>query len=237
MSQNTGGLKEEWSSVVEDALNRLIPVYRRMNTVMSFGRDSGWRKKGILSAFGASSKVLDAGCGPGDMTETYISQFQSRAKVVYLFDALPSMLSVAREKLGRERTAAVRGVFEHMPFRSESFDGIMMGFSFRDAIDMREALGELNRILRESGKLLIVDISKPDNRVIRKAISFYWRYLVPFIAIIVAGKYWRYYKVLYATYRRLPTNSELKSMVEEYFSKVEIHTEMLGGLIILIASK
>jgi len=51
----SGGLGEDWGEVVEGALSRLIPVYDRMNRVMSFGRDLEWRLKGIRAAFGGGS--------------------------------------------------------------------------------------------------------------------------------------------------------------------------------------
>lgn len=228
-----GGLGEDWSKVVEEALSTLIPVYDRMNRVMSFGRDVEWRLKGITKAFRGDEKVLDAGCGPGVMTEVW-SKLYPNSKPV-LLDALTEMLGAATVRVAGKTMGGVRAVFEAMPFKDSVFDGVMMGFSFRDSRDMREALSELSRITKSGGKLLIVDIAKPDNPLLRWIIGVYWRIIVPFVAFFAAGPYWKHYRVLYTTYRRLPKNSELKALVSEYYGEVEVETHMGGGQIILVA--
>lgn len=227
------GLAEDWDKVVPQALGSLIPVYDRMNSVMSMGKDRRWRETGIRLAVREDDFVLDAGCGPGVMTEEATAIYKSLRPLLY--DSLYTMLEAARSRVASVSSGSVRGVFESMPFSSDVFDTVMMGYSFRDARDMRAALAEISRVLRDGGRLLIVDIAKPDSRAIRLSIGFYWRVVVPFLALLVAGKYWRKYSVLYITYKRLPTNSQLKALVAEYFEKVTVHTQMLGGSIILVA--
>lgn len=230
---NRGGLAEDWQHVVEGSLSRLIPVYDKMNRVMSFGKDLEWRLKGILEAFSGNERVLDAGCGPGVMTEVW-ARIHPNSKPV-LLDALAEMLGAAKLRVSGKGLGFVRGVFEALPFKDECFDGVMMGFSFRDARDMRAALAELSRVTKRGGKLLIVDIAKPDNPLLRWIIGVYWRLLVPLAAFLVARRYWRNYLVLYTTYRRLPKNSDLKALVAEYYEEVTAKTDMGGGQIILIA--
>lgn len=229
------GLAEDWDRVVLQALNSLIPVYDRMNSVMSMGKDKRWREAGIRLAIREGDFVLDAGCGPGVMTEVLASVHRNVKSLLY--DSLFSMLEAARSRVAGVSSGAVRGVFETMPFSSGVFDAVMMGYSFRDARDMRAALEEISRVIRDGGRMLIVDIAKPDNRLIRLSVGFYWRVVVPFLALLVARKYWRKYSVLYITYRRLPTNSQLRALVGEYFESVTVYTQMLGGSLILIAER
>jgi len=229
----SGGLGEDWSKVVEEALSKLIPVYDRMNRVMSFGRDLEWRVKGIMSAFKGDGFVLDAGCGPGVMSEAW-SSVHTKSKPI-LLDALAEMLNAAAKRVDGKVAGSVRGVFEALPFKDSCFDGVMMGFSFRDAKDMRAALAELSRVTKEGGTLLIVDISKPDNPVARWIIGLYWRLIVPAVALVVAKGYWKHYRVLHTTYRRLPKNSDLRRLVAQYYEDVSIETHMAGGQIILVA--
>jgi demethylmenaquinone methyltransferase/2-methoxy-6-polyprenyl-1,4-benzoquinol methylase len=230
-----GGLGDQWSEIVEVALDSLIPVYDKMNSVMSFGKDLFWRERGIRKALNGSEKLLDAGCGPGVMTEVATTIFPSLKPV--MLDALGSMLGHASIRTLGKNSGLVRGVFERLPFKDKQFDAVMMGFSFRDAQNMRQALFEISRVLKENGKLLIVDISKPDSSFARTLIGFYWHFLVPMAAYFVANKYWRHYKVLYTTYKKLPRNFELKRMILEFFDELETETKMMGGLIILVAKK
>jgi demethylmenaquinone methyltransferase/2-methoxy-6-polyprenyl-1,4-benzoquinol methylase len=230
-----GGLGEEWSQIVEVALDSLIPVYDKMNAVMSFGKDLFWREKGVRKTLNGSEKLLDAGCGPGVMTEVVTKIFPELKPV--MLDALSSMLNRASKRTSGKNGGLVRGIFEKLPFKDGQFEAVIMGFSFRDAQNMRQALSELNRVLKENGRLLIVDISKPDNRIARALIGFYWHFLVPIMAYFITNKYWKHYKALYITYKKLPRNFELKHMVREFFDEVEIETKMMGGLIILVAKK
>lgn len=220
---------------MEVALNSLIPVYDKMNSAMSFGKDVEWRRIGLGKVLHDNARVLDAGCGPGVMTETAVKQ-SGRGSFV-MMDALPSMLEAARRRVGDSQSGMVRGVFEKMPFKNDLFDAVVMGFSFRDARDMPQALAETARATAADGSLLIVDISKPDSLIPRLAIGFYWRVIVPLIAIAVARKYWRNYGVLKITYRKLPTNSKLVSLVGNYFEEVSYETKMMGGLIILVGKR
>jgi len=91
-----GGLGNSWRKVVEEALGSLVPVYDKMNKVMSFGKDIEWRKTGIKIAFKGGERILDAGCGPGVMAEV-LKQVYPDAKLV-LMDALWVMLETAKKK-------------------------------------------------------------------------------------------------------------------------------------------
>jgi demethylmenaquinone methyltransferase/2-methoxy-6-polyprenyl-1,4-benzoquinol methylase len=230
-----GGLGDSWRKVVEEALGSLVPVYDKMNKVMSFGKDIEWRKTGIKIAFKGGERILDAGCGPGVMAEV-LKQVYPDAKLV-LMDALWVMLETAKKRTRGFAQDYVRAVFEKLPFKDQSFDGIMMGFSFRDSKDMESALDELARVLSPQGVLLIVDISKPDNVVARALIGFYWHYLVPVMAMLFAPRFWKHYKVLHTTYTKLPKNSQLKALVQKRFEEVHMITRMMGGLLILVARK
>jgi demethylmenaquinone methyltransferase/2-methoxy-6-polyprenyl-1,4-benzoquinol methylase len=229
----SGGLKEDWAEVVEDALSKLVPTYDRMNRVMSFGMDIKWRVRGISVAFKGTETVLDAGCGPGVMTEVW-SAMHPTSKPIML-DALREMLEASSARVGDKCSGSVRGVFEALPFKDSCFDGVMMGFSFRDARDMRAALAELSRVTKTGGALLIVDIAKPDNPLMRWLIGIYWMLIVPLAAIFFAGSRWRHYRVLYTTYKRLPKNSDLRTLIGQYYADVWVETHMSGGQIILVA--
>ena len=129
------------------------------------------------------------------------------------------------------------GIFEYLPFRDSTFDAILCGYSLRDAIHLKEAIGEFYRILRPSGKLLIVDLGKPDEAILDSLVSIYLRYVLGFLAFTVAGSRGLGFRALYGTYKRWPKNSELKKMLEEEFSEVHFRKCMLGGAVIIAAIK
>lgn len=231
------GLGNDWSRTM-DALWSLISVYDLMNHIMSLGRDIALRKEGILSAV-EGGEVLDAGCGPGTMTKLVLNTKHIRNCEVTLVDASRSMLLTAKTRLFEERNkiSLETAIMEHLPFRNEVFDAVVCGFSLRDAVNMEKALSELFRVLKERGRLLIVDLGKPDNRVMRFMIGVYWRFWVPFVARLVLGKRGKFYSALFTTYRLYPKNSKLQKLIEQHTQKVTLQKRMLGGAVMLTGEK
>jgi demethylmenaquinone methyltransferase/2-methoxy-6-polyprenyl-1,4-benzoquinol methylase len=131
----------------------------------------------------------------------------------------------------------VSGVFEYLSFKDNTFDAVMCGYSFRDAISMRTAIAEFHRVLKDNGRLIIVDIGKPDNAFNRAGVSFYLKFIMGILAFLVAGSMGLKFRAIYGTYKRLPRNAEMKLMLREKFSKVEFETRMMGGAIVVAAYK
>jgi len=231
------GLKEDWS-LVEKTLEEIVPVYDKTNRYISLGTDLKLRKRGIellLTEFGTEDfSLMDLGCGTGTMTRMFQECAKSNDKVT-LVDALPSMLKVARRRVGQD---GVLGVYEALPFRTAVLDAAMSGFSIRDAKDLKAALEQINRLLKPNGKFLIVDLSKPDSPMKSGLISIYWRIFAPLIAFFSVGKLGWKFAALSKTYSRLPKTSEFIRMAETGgFEIVRCEFSMMGGAGVLLLSK
>ena len=231
------GLKEDWS-LVEETLEEIVPVYDKTNRYISLGTDLKLRKRGIellLTEFGTEDfSLVDLGCGTGAMTRLFQASAKSNDRVT-LVDALPSMLKVARQRVGQE---GVLGVYEALPFRTAVVDAVMSGFSIRDAKDLKAALEQINRLLKPNGRFLIVDLSKPDSPVRSGLISIYWRIFAPLIASLSVGKLGWKFAALSKTYRRLPKISEFIHLAEAGgFEITRSEFSMLGGVSVLLLSK
>ncbi|MEM4312212.1 MAG: class I SAM-dependent methyltransferase [Nitrososphaerales archaeon] len=227
------GLKEDWFEVV-DALGKIIPSYNLMNRIISLGQDIRLRKYGIGRALKPKDFVLDAGCGPGTMSEILRSMIKWEGDLV-LMDSLRTMLKVSKEKFKKE--LSINAIFEYLPFMNETFDLVMCGFSFRDSLDMDSTLKEIQRILKPKGRFLLVDLGKPDNTILRFFAGVYLRYFVPFMAFLILGKKGFIYSSLYKTYKRYPTKKELRRILQKYFHPIFFLEKMLGGAIVALYEK
>jgi demethylmenaquinone methyltransferase/2-methoxy-6-polyprenyl-1,4-benzoquinol methylase len=177
----------------------------------------------------SGNAVLDAGSGYGNMSRVALAEAKGNASLV-MYDPIPEMLANARNFIGEGGRAALSsGVFEYMPFRGEVFDVVMCGYSLRDAIQLRQAITEMHRVLKAGGRLIIVDLGKPDGTVQRAFVSAYLRYFL--------GIFPTLFRTLYGTYLRWPKNSELEGMLKALFSKVEFENRMMGGAVIIAAYK
>jgi demethylmenaquinone methyltransferase / 2-methoxy-6-polyprenyl-1,4-benzoquinol methylase len=225
-----------WSEVIE-ALRFVIPVYDKVNRTISLGNDMKFRLKGIHGRVSPGNLLLDAGSGYGNMSRLALKETNGAAKII-MYDPITEMLSNAKRLFAPPCEFTVSsGVFEHMPFRSDIFDAVLCGYSLRDAIQLRQAVSEMYRVLKHGGRLIIVDLGKPDNPLIETCVSFYLRYILNILAFAVAGRIGLKFQALYGTYRRWPKNSELKSLLKEYFHRVDFDTRLLGGAVIVAAYK
>lgn len=216
-----------WPEVME-ALEQVIPVYDRVNRFISAGRACRHRSAGVAGRLRAGDDVLDAGSGFGNMSGAALAERGDISLV--LCDPLMPML----RRAGGRRAC---GVFESMPFGDGSFDAAMCGYSLRDAVDLRSAVAELHRVLRPGGRLVVVDLGKPDNALVRAGVAAYLRLAVPLIGLAAGGRRGLRFGELYGTFRRWPTVSGLEAVLKERFSRVEMGTDLMGGAVIACAHK
>ncbi|MEM3613765.1 MAG: class I SAM-dependent methyltransferase [Nitrososphaerales archaeon] len=229
------GLGLFWHKI-EDALKSLIPVYDKVNRVISLGQDIRFRRLGVIKAIrGEDLIVLDAGCGPGTLTDLILKQ-TDYIKQIILLDPIRAMLNQSKRRLNDERTYFVQAVFEYLPFKNEVFDAVVSAFALRDAFDLSSAISEISRVVKTvGGRLLIVDLGKPENMLLQAAIGVYWRIFAPLLALAYIGRYGSIYRLLYLTYVKLPTNPALKRLIKRFFKYVDLEEKLVGGVVILIA--
>jgi ubiquinone/menaquinone biosynthesis C-methylase UbiE len=148
------------------------------------------------------------------------------------------LLRAAKTSLGGNFHPVV-GVAEYIPFHDESVAGLITCFSLRDVRDLRKSISEFARVVQKKGHLEIVDIGKPDGPFLRRLVGVYISRVMPIMARFSIGRRARKnpFRMIIPTFRRLPTNSDLKHSVEAGFGSSELHEFMLGGLIILDAER
>jgi len=227
------GLGSYWHEIIE-VLRTIIPVYDQVNRAISLGKDAEYREHGIRNRVEKGNLVLDAGSGYGNMSKEALRQCGDLQ--IAMLDPIQEMLAKAKTEF-HGKNLLISGVFEYLPFRDNTFDAVMCGYSFRDAISMRTAVAEFHRVLKDNGRLIIVDIGKPDNAFNRTGVSFYLKFIMGILAFLVAGSMGLKFRAIYGTYKRLPRNAEMKLMLKEKFSKVEFETRMMGGAIVVAAYK
>ena len=228
------GLGSYWGEVL-DVLRDIIPVYDKVNSSISFGKDVEHRTRAIKGRIKDGDKVLDAGSGFGNMSKTALNITNGDSEIM-LYDPLLPMLKNTN-KLFRDKPETMCGVFEHIPFKDEQFDVALSGYSLRDAISLKTAISEIHRILKKDGKWIIVDLGKPDDSIARFGVSFYLKIILPIIAYRAGGKLGLKFATLYGTYKLWPKNKKLEAMLLEKFSKVEFEKDLMGGAIMVAAYK
>ena len=228
------GLGSYWAEVI-DVLKDIIPVYDKVNSFISLGKDTQHRNQAITGRIKKGDMVLDAGSGFGNMSKTAASIVDNDLKII-LYDPLIPMLKNT-DRLFDKKLDSACGVFEHVPFQDNEFDMVLSGYSLRDAISLKTAISEMHRVLKNDGRWIIVDLGKPDEAIIRFGVSCYLRLFLPIIAFIAGGRLGLKFATLYGTYKLWPQNKKLESLLLEKFSRVEFDKDLMGGAIMVAAYK
>ena len=101
-----------------------------------------------------SSKILDLGCGTGELLKILEDRFPSSELTG--IDLTEEMLAVAKQKLS-DNVELLLGSATNLPFDSESFDWVIMSNVIGHLSDKKIALKETHRVLKNPGKIVITD--------------------------------------------------------------------------------
>ena len=229
--------KSYWNEVIS-VLRSVIPVYNKVNKIISLGKDEKFRINGIKNNVFPNDLILDAGSGFGNMSLATLEILHNQVNIV-MYDPIFEMLLESKRNNSKfyDKLFLSSGIFESLPFRNDCFDVVMCGYSLRDAINLEIAISEIHRVLKNGGRFIIIDLGKPNNRLIRLGVSFYLKYFLSIFAFVVAGKNGLKFKTLYGTFLKWPKNENLKNMLLKKFTKVEFITKLMGASIIVSAYK
>jgi demethylmenaquinone methyltransferase/2-methoxy-6-polyprenyl-1,4-benzoquinol methylase len=156
--------------------------YDLTNTVLSFGQDRGWRRATRTAlALRPGERVLDVGAGTGVSTE------ELGRSGAY---AVGADLSIGMLQAGRRARPAVpllAGDALKLPFPDGAFDAVTISFALRNVTDVDGALGELARVTRPGGRLVVCEFSHPTNAAFRSVYLTYLMGSLPAVARKVAS--------------------------------------------------
>jgi demethylmenaquinone methyltransferase/2-methoxy-6-polyprenyl-1,4-benzoquinol methylase len=207
---------KEKKKYVTAMFNDIAERYDLLNHLLSLGIDYYWRYRAIgLMRIKKEHLVLDLASGTGDLAIATVKK--SGAKVVGL-DIAHKMLTAGFEKIRRkgleDKISFVCGDGEKMPFREKSFDRAMIAFGIRNMGDMPAALGELFRVLKENGKLMILEFSLPSFPLLRKLYLLYFKLMLPIIGKIISG-HAEAYSYLPESVENFPSQREFSQLMAQ----------------------
>lgn len=169
--------------------DRIAKNYDVANRAISMGLDRRWRKKTVqlLTPF-RGGRYLDVGTGTGDLVFEILDQ--SANVLVEGIDPSKQMLAIARNKAAKRGLGDTVSFFAadalNLPMESETYDGIVSGFCFRNIERRQKALEEMRRVLKPGGIVLILEATYPESAMIRLGYKLYTP-LVPLIGRMLGG--------------------------------------------------
>lgn len=190
---------------VREMFDAIAPRYDLVNRIMTFRLDVRWRRRAVRALeLPAGSTVIDLASGTGDLCR----DLQRAGLHPYSFDLSFGMLSADRSGAPRVQADILR-----LPLTDGSVDGVTCGFALRNLVDLGAFFSELARVLRPGGRIALLDVGVPNNRLIRWGNGIYFGHVVPRIGGLISDQ---------AAYRYLPRSVD-------YLPEPEEMTEMLTG--------
>jgi demethylmenaquinone methyltransferase / 2-methoxy-6-polyprenyl-1,4-benzoquinol methylase len=213
--------------------------YDLNNRLHSLWRDQAWRRYAVRqAAIKPTDVVLDVACGTGDLTEAMAAAGAAR---VTGLDYTPAMLDVARHRLQSKRRRGgewgetakrityMQGDAQSLPFDNASVDVVSIAFGIRNVGDPLKAIREFRRVLRPSGRLVILEFGTPTLAPVRWFNDLYCKRIMPITATLISGDRSGAYKYLPKSVESFMTTAQMCSALESAgFAQVRATSLTLG---------
>ena len=177
---------------IQQMFDGIAPDYDRLNHLMSLGVDRSWRRRALREIVDAerAQSILDIACGTGDFSLAIAGRMHPDSRITGL-DLSEGMLAVMRDKVAKaglqDRIGCEQGDSEAMRFADASFDVVTIAFGIRNFAHREAALQEILRVLKPGGHLVILELSVPENRILRWGYNLYFKHFVPWIGGLISG--------------------------------------------------
>ena len=220
-------------------------IYRKydlVNRIFTFGQDRSWRKNAVRECLANNpQKVLDVCTGTGDLI-LLISAASEREMELIGYDFSPEMLQLAKDKANaaERRVEFIEGNVAAMPFKDKHFDSAGIAFGIRNLIyqnsNAERHLAEICRVLRPGGRFVILESSKPSNRIWRSFNGIYLQFILPYLGGAISGNL-KAYKYLASSSKNYYTVSEMIVIIEKAGFKVLKHESFFFGSVMQVVSE
>ena len=157
--------------------------YDFLNHFLSLGIDRLWRKKAIrLLRDLKPMTMLDVATGTGDFA---IEALRLQPQKIVGVDISEGMLEVGRKKLKQRKLDSVielqLGDSENLPFQDNFFDAVIVAFGVRNFENLERGLGEMLRVVKPGGKVVILEFSRPSKFPMKQLYNVYFTTILPLI--------------------------------------------------------
>ena len=221
---------------VAEMFDNISARYDFLNHFLSLGIDKIWRKKAINQLRSTPvKKIIDIATGTGDFA---IAALKLNPEEVIGLDISAGMLAVGEQKMIKNKVDSIikmqLGDSENIPYDSNYFDALTVGFGVRNFENLELGLAEMLRVLKPGGKAVILEFSKPKRFPIKQIFGFYSRYFIPFFGKRIS-KDAQAYSYLPESVAAFPEGKDFEDILRKIGYKNIESTLVSGGIATIYA--
>lgn len=197
--QDPQSIRQMFKSIAKD--------YDRGNRLLSMNFHRLWNHALVRDVILPTQPkvLLDLCCGTGDITFTFLKKMQRvnfRHRLVggellppcniYMIDFCKEMLDYAKEKAENVPFEGcsmqfICGDAQCLPLPSCSVDCVAMAYGIRNVLDRKLAIAEAYRVLKPEGTLGILELTAPENPLLRQMHHIYLKNALPVLGGFVTS--------------------------------------------------
>jgi demethylmenaquinone methyltransferase/2-methoxy-6-polyprenyl-1,4-benzoquinol methylase len=214
---------------VAEMFNNISAKYDFLNHFLSLGIDKLWRKKAVKMLRSINPKrILDIATGTGDFA---LESLSLKPTQIVGLDISSGMLDHGRVKMKKKGVDHIitmqQGDSEDIPYEDNYFDGLTVGFGVRNFENLEKGLGEMLRVVRPGGKLIILEFSKPKKFPIKQLFAFYSKNIIPILGKSIS-KDSNAYTYLPESVAAFPEGKDFENILAKVGYK-EINSTLVSG--------
>lgn len=221
-------------------------IYKRydlVNRIFTFGQDRNWRRKAVNACLeNQPERILDLCTGTGDLILEIADRTNRRVHLAG-YDFSPEMLQKAGEKaaVAGQKINFTEGDVASIPYEDGYFDTLGITFGIRNLLyenNQADAhLAQMHRVLRPGGRLVVLESSKPENRIWRFINGIYLQFILPYLGGLISGNLGAY-RYLARSSKNYYSRGEMKNILEQAGFRVHNSQALfLGSVMLLVAEK
>lgn len=177
-------MKKSDPSTIQAMFGEIAPRYDQANSWLSFNLHKLWNKKLVKSAnLTNPKKLLDLCAGTGEISYLWLKDHELRKEVIML-DFCEGMLQVAKERSHEARNHKlkfIQGDAQLIPLKNNSVDAVTVAYGIRNVKESLKCFKEVFRVLKPGGTFGILELTEPNNVIVKAGHKFYLENFLPTI--------------------------------------------------------
>ena len=223
-------IKKTKSKQVTEVFNDVFDKYDLMNDIMSLGIHRLWKRRFIdWMNPKKEDHLLDVASGTGDIAKAFLKKTEFSGKLTCV-EPNKLMLELGKKKLKNlGKIEWYCSPAEKLPFKNDTFDLYSVSFGLRNFSNINSSLKEAKRVLKSGGRMLCLEFSQMDNKMLNKIYKIYSK-SIPHIGEYITGKS-EPYEYLIKSIDKFYNQNELSEIFKANgFDKIE-YRNLSGGIV------